>query len=153
MTESAAAEALIGNLLAAGHSSNSILEQLETAGCSKEEAIEHLQRVYNTWAEDTIALNMQQTDLLAWHIEQRHILLQAVIVAGENKTVLSVLDSLAMLQGLAGAAETPKVPLICRMAEKEEKDGQQHSRDSSGDRDSPERTAPLAQQPDDGQTT
>jgi len=114
---------LVGEYLAAGQTNDEILERLEKEQeLSGEDACSILRGVYDSWTSVREGLNLQTEDNRGWHQYLRMKLLQAAIAdvsTPSRRLALSILDSLAALQGITTVQSQP-VPLPIQLVEKKE---------------------------------
>lgn len=119
----------IGELLANGYpDSEIVILLLDEFTITEEEAVGALRGVYDQWSNVTQKLNLQIDDLKNWHIHQRTNLLKNALLDKQDikaqRIALSILDSLAELQGLTdrkidiGAGGSVKIELISKVEDK-----------------------------------
>lgn len=115
----------IGKWLAEGRTNDDIVDTLaEECALSREEASTALREVYDGWQHTRDALELTDDNLIDWHVFLRKQILQTAL---EEKTVaslrlaLSVLDSLATIQGIS-TPEGQTVPLTITLVEKKEEE-------------------------------
>lgn len=114
---------VIGELLAKGHTDKDIIDTLkEEKELGHEEACAALRDVYNDWQHTREALDLNANNLIDWHVFLRKHILEVAL--GERTTpslrlALSVLDSLATIQGIS-TVEGQTVPLTIQLMEKKE---------------------------------
>ncbi len=113
----------IGELLAGGYADVDIVASLEVEEkLSHEEACEALHAIYKNWQRTRDVLALKEDSLVDWHVYLRRKILQNAIAEGtvpSLRLALSVLDSLATIQGIVGA-QGQTVPLAITLIEKRE---------------------------------
>ncbi|HDZ62471.1 MAG TPA: hypothetical protein ENH40_04935 [Nitrospirae bacterium] len=114
----------IGELLAQGNTDEDIITSImENEDVSHEEACNALRSVYNGWQQVREALDLNDVNLQDWHVFLRKHILQTALTASTIpalKLALSVLDSLAAIQGVC-SEQGQAAPLTITLVEKEEK--------------------------------
>ncbi len=113
----------VGELLAAGHPDSDIISTLqEEGGLSHKEACEVLHGIYIGWQHTREELDLQENNLKDWHVFLRKGILQVALresTISSLKLALSVLDSLATIQGIS-TEQGPTLPLSITLVEKKE---------------------------------
>lgn len=121
--ETADIQEAIGELLAAGRTDEDIISMLvEEEQLSNEDATTALREVYEGWQNTRELLDLNDNNLKDWHIFLRkHILKSAIVesTVASLRLALSVLDSLATIQGIS-TTEGQNVPLSITLVEKKE---------------------------------
>lgn len=116
----------IGELLAKGHTDDDIISSLEEeSDLSHEAACKVLRDVYDGWQHTRDALDLNDGNLKDWHVFLRKTILQEALgqsTIPSMKLALSVLDSLAAIQGIS-TTESQTVPLSITLVEKKETPG------------------------------
>ena len=115
----------MGQLLATGLCNDEIIAELEKGGCTHEDAVFTLRSVYDIWQVTLDTLKVQDTDLVNWHVKLRMKLLQASLKdnsAPGIRTCLSILDSLAQVQGVCGNTLTLSKPISLTLVPTKEKE-------------------------------
>jgi len=113
----------IGELLAQGHTDEDIIASImENEDASREEACNALRSVYDGWQQTREALDLNDVNLQDWHVFLRKHILQTALATStipSLKLALSVLDSLATIQGV-NAEQGQAAPLTITLVEKKE---------------------------------
>ncbi len=114
---------IIGELLAKGHTDDDIISTLEEEdSLSHEEACNVLRDIYDGWQHTRDALDLTEHNLKDWHVFLRKTILQKALsteTIPSLKLALSVLDSLAAIQGIS-TEQGPTQPLSITLIEKKE---------------------------------
>ena len=118
----------IGQSLAKGMSNQEIVTTLVSMGnISEEEAVKHLRSVYDHWNNIHELLQPKKTDLLNWHLQLRHKLLQNAMEDGNDmkavRVALAILESMAELQDIkaieGGTRESITINLVPKQVKEE----------------------------------
>lgn len=113
----------IGELLAQGNTDEDIITSImENEEASHEEACNALRSVYDGWQQTRDVLELNAANLQDWHVFLRKHILQTALEANTIpalKLALSVLDSLAAIQGVC-AEQGQAAPLTITVVEKKE---------------------------------
>ncbi len=123
--EADALQEAIGRLLAQGNTDEDIIASIvEEQGATYEEACNALRSVYDGWQETRDTLDLDDTNLQDWHVFLRKHILQTALKENTMpalKLALSVLDSLASIQGVC-AEQGQAAPLTITLVEKKEEE-------------------------------
>ncbi len=121
--EADALQEAIGELLAQGNTDEDIIASImENEEASHEEACSALRSVYDGWQQTREALDLNDTNLQDWHVFLRKHILQTALTTNtipSLKLALSVLDSLASIQGVC-SEQGQAAPLTITLVEKVE---------------------------------
>ncbi len=116
-------QSVIGELLAGGHADNDIIDTIvEEHEISAEEAYAELRKVYDGWQHTREVLDLNDSNMQDWHVFLRKRILQKSLKEAtipSLKLALSVLDSLAAIQGIS-TAQGQVMPLSITLVEKKE---------------------------------
>ena len=117
---------VISTQLAEGKSSQEVVELLcETNEVEEQEAVDCLREYYQRWQKVIEALGYEQDDYLNWHTYMRHKALQIALRDSKPAAALSILDSLAKLQGLSDIKDDRIIPLVIELHEKKDTNDEQ----------------------------
>jgi len=112
---------VISTSLAEGKSNQEIIELLcKMYEVTEEEIVSILRLFYDNWQNVVAALNTDAADYLNWHIYMRHQALQIALKDRQSGGALSILDSLAKLQGLSNIKDDTIIPITIELVPKEE---------------------------------
>ncbi len=115
----------IGELLAQGHVDIDIIATLEEEyQLSNEDACGLLRQVYDSWQHTRDMLDLNENSLQDWHVFLRKQILQKALkdsTTASLRLALSVLDSLAAVQGIS-TIQGATVPLQITLVEKKEEE-------------------------------
>lgn len=114
----------VGELLAKGLSDDEIIAELEKEeDLSHEDACKVLRDVYDKWQHTREVLDLDENNLKDWHVHLRKHILKTSLADGSSiaslRLALSVLDSLAGIQGIS-TEQGQIVPLAITLVEKKE---------------------------------
>lgn len=113
----------IGEMLAAGETDESIISALEeNADLSPKDAYEALRAVYDGWQHTREELDLDDGNLKDWHVYLRKHILKTALKESTTSSLrlaLSVLDSLATIQGIS-TEQGQTMPLAITLVEKKE---------------------------------
>ncbi len=113
----------IGELLANGYSEANIIAALqEDEGIEYDEACKALRQVFMHWQNTRESLDLQDVNLLDWHVVLRKRILRSALEESTIpglKLALSVLDSLATIQKLTDI-QSQTIPISIILTEKKE---------------------------------
>lgn len=116
---------MVGEMLAAGHTNNDIIDSLQaTFEIPTEAAQDILRSVFDSWSSIRVTLKLQSEDDRNWHQHLRMKLLQKVLLCenvSSQNLALRILDSLATIQGIVTTTEQ-FVPLPIVLVEAREKE-------------------------------
>ena len=116
-------QSVIGELLAGGHADNDIIDTIvEEHELSSEKAYAELRKVYDGWQHTREVLDLNDSNMQDWHVFLRKRILQQALgdaTIPSLKLALSVLDSLAAIQGIS-TAQGQVMPLSITLVEKAE---------------------------------
>ena len=120
----------ISTLLALGKSNQEIVDEFQTKyTVSEDEIITVLRLFYDNWQNTVATIDAKKTDHLNWHIFMRHQALQIALDKEQSGGALSILNSLAKLQGLSDIKDDTIIPIMIELVPKEEdKDGEEQSK-------------------------
>ena len=121
--EAAKIHEIIGELLAQGHTDDDIVATLEESeDLSRTDANDALRSVYDSWQNTRDTLELTDNNRIDWHVFLRKRILQTALkesTVASLRLALSVLDSLATIQGIS-TPQGQTVPLTITLVEKKE---------------------------------